>query len=222
MKCDFKPFGKATFKMIESYEQRIGFTLPKAYKTFLLQYNGGTINTSEYRAKACQDEERGYWSFWVEDLNCYLPMQVLRGLGVEHFDLQEVHKEYGGDLPPNAVIIGDDMMAGMIVLIGEAVYYYDHAQEFEDSDEDMNAYKIADDFDSFLDGLTEDIECPEEWKQMIVAADKASVKRFGDTIGADTIWHYSEKDEKMQAIKTLLFRRFTHMGALAVGENVSE
>ncbi|TCS96550.1 SMI1/KNR4 family protein [Hazenella coriacea] len=146
MNVDINGFGKATQDMIDRFEHHIGFSLPEDYKAFLRQYNGGLTSVR-------------YCNFFVNELNEEIPLNVLYGLGVdyEQADLQVWYDEYKDDLLPNSLIIGNDPGSGMIVLVndleGSGVYYWDHSWYFEQSDEEQNSYKIADSFQSFLDGL---------------------------------------------------------------------
>jgi hypothetical protein len=67
------------------------------------------------------------------------------------------HDEYADDLLPNTLIIGDDPGSGIIVLMNDiemkGVYYWDHSHYFEQSSAKRNIYKIADTFQTFIDGL---------------------------------------------------------------------
>ncbi|UZQ51671.1 SMI1/KNR4 family protein [Clostridium kluyveri] len=138
-------FGGASLEAIKNFEKSIGFSLPEDYKQFLIEYNG------EARVR--------YSTFKVEELNENIPLDVLYGLGVEkkQLDLQKVNDEYIDDMLPNCIIIGDDLGAGMIVLINdddyEGVYYWDHSFHFAQSSEEENIYKVADSFKAFIDGL---------------------------------------------------------------------
>jgi SMI1-KNR4 cell-wall len=142
---NIKGFGKATKEMIQSLEQEIRFSLPEDYKDFLRKYNGGTALVR-------------YSTFYVKELNECIPLDVMYGLGVEKsFDLLMWHNEYRDNPLPNSLIIGDDPGAGKIVLVAdpgnEGIYYWDHVFNFEQSDEDANTYKIADNFQDFIRGL---------------------------------------------------------------------
>ncbi|ANB59920.1 SMI1/KNR4 family protein [Anoxybacteroides amylolyticum] len=143
---DFIGYGKATVQMIDEFEQYIGFSLPEDYRHFLLQYNGG------------KPRER-YYSFFVEELNESIPLNVLYGLDtdIEQVNLKVWHDEYRDDLIENCIIIGSDPGSGMIVLVNDneerGVYYWDHSWHFDQSNEENNLYKISDSFQNFFDGL---------------------------------------------------------------------
>ncbi|MEC0207378.1 SMI1/KNR4 family protein [Paenibacillus ehimensis] len=142
---NIKGFGKATDEMISNFEKHIGFSLPEDYKQFLRDYNGGT---SVVR----------YSTFFVEELNENMPLDVMYGLGVEKpFDLVKWYDEYKDDLFSNSIVIGDDPGSGKIVLITDpefkGVYYWDHVFHFEQSSEDENTFEISESFKIFIEGL---------------------------------------------------------------------
>lgn len=63
--------------------------------------------------------------------------------------------EYKGEIPDNAVLIGDASEGGLFLLVkNEGVYYWDHAWVFEQSDEEENTYFIAPTFTGFMDAIT--------------------------------------------------------------------
>ncbi|WP_079526163.1 SMI1/KNR4 family protein [Halobacillus hunanensis] len=138
-------FGKANEDEVQNLEGYLGFSLPDDYRNFLKNYNGGT---SKVR----------YSKFRVKELNENIPLDVLYGINVDQtFNLAECYEEFGEDLLPKSLIIGDDPGSGLIVLIhdseNDGVYYWDHAFFFDQSDEDGNIYKIAGSFSSFINGL---------------------------------------------------------------------
>jgi hypothetical protein len=142
---NIKGFGQATDEMISNFEQYIGFLLPEDYKQFLRERNGGTAIIR-------------YSTFFVEELNENIPLDVMYGLGVERpFDIIKWYDEYMDDLLPNSLVIGDDPGSGKIVLVTDpeykGIYYWDHVFHFEQSSEDGNTYEIADSFQAFIDGL---------------------------------------------------------------------
>ena len=143
---NFIGYGKNTIEMVDEFEQYIGFSLPKDYRQFLLQYNGG------------KTQER-YYTFYIVELNENIPLNVLYGLNTEikQVNLKVWHDEYKEDLLENSIIIGSDPGAGMIVLINDdedgGIYYWDDSWHFEQSDEENNIYKIADSFQDFFDNL---------------------------------------------------------------------
>src|SRR4051812_11883104 len=121
-------FSSATEKEINNLEEFLGFSLPKDYKRFLREYNGGT---SKIR----------YSKFFVKELNQEIPLDVLYGIGVNKtFNLEKCHEEFEEDLLPESLIIGDDPGSGLIVLITDdknyGVYYWDHSFYFSQSTEE--------------------------------------------------------------------------------------
>lgn len=80
MECYFKAFGQASEEMIRDFEGFMGFELPDDYIEFLKKYNGGIINTAEYRDYIYEHSEGGHWCFWADGLDVYMPMNILYGL----------------------------------------------------------------------------------------------------------------------------------------------
>jgi len=65
--------------------------------------------------------------------------------------------DYKSDMPQGSLIVGDSHQHGLIILLcsGEetGVYYWDHAYEFLDSNDESNTYYIADTFADFVKNL---------------------------------------------------------------------
>ena len=78
--------------------------------------------------------------------------------GVDHeFDTANIlfwMDLFRDELVDDAIIIGDSIENGIIVLIcsgeNKGVYYWDHAYTFEQSNDECNTYWIADSFSDFL------------------------------------------------------------------------
>lgn len=144
-------YGKATQEAVNKFEQYVGFEIPADYKQFLLGFNGGT--TSVQNAK-----------FYVEALDTFVPLDVLYGLDIDNdqMDLQKIHEEHKEGLHTNCIIIGNDTYAGKILLIDneeeQGIYFWDQGWYADPSSQDENIYKVAESFQSFIEGL----KIPEE------------------------------------------------------------
>lgn len=86
-------------------------------------------------------------------------MDVLYGIetGSRTSDIQTWMSKFEEDLIDKAIIIGDDIMQGFIVMICEGefegIYYWDDSYQFEESTDEENTFWIADDFSSLINGL---------------------------------------------------------------------
>ena len=140
-------FGKCSLDKIIKFENKIGFYLPKDYKEFILNQNGGY-------------PEKKYATFKVEELNQEISIDTLYGFELEkQLNLEEYYNEYKEELLEDTIIIGDDMGGGMIVLVNQkcikGIYYWANSHYFELSNKESNSYKIADSFKEFIDNLKE-------------------------------------------------------------------
>ncbi|MGG4268084.1 SMI1/KNR4 family protein [Peribacillus simplex] len=144
-------YGKATQEAVNNFEKFVGFEIPADYKQFLLKNNGGTTSVQNSR-------------FYVNALDTLVCLNVLYGLDLQdkELDLQKCHEEYREDLHKNCIIIGNDTCAGKILLINneeeKGVYFWDQGWYSDPSGQDENIYKVAESFQSFIEGL----KIPEE------------------------------------------------------------
>lgn len=142
------PFEKATDAQLCNLENRFSIELPKDYKEFLLKIGGGVVQKSENNR------------INVPGLSTSIVVDVLYGIddNNKNSSIQYWMSEYGDELLPNTVIIGDDIQQGFIVLIcsgkNKGVYYWDDAYNFECSNEESNMYKIANTFRAFWELLS--------------------------------------------------------------------
>ncbi|MBP2621737.1 SMI1/KNR4 family protein [Streptococcus panodentis] len=140
-------FSKVTSEQISAIEKRLKLEFPNDYKQFLLTNNGL--------------RSRGDFFFHLVDIDFEVHIDILYGIdtGVKNCDLIDWTEKFRFDLPPQAIIIGDDIIMGFIVLIlseeDGGIYYYDHAYNLDTSNDDNNAYFIADNFTDFLAMLHE-------------------------------------------------------------------
>lgn len=142
---NIKGYGKVQNEDILKFEQEIGFELPKDYKSFLCECNGGT-------------PEVKYSTFKIEDIQEEVGLQVLYGLELDNdLDLRGWYDEYKDELFENSIIIGHGLGFGLIVLLNSpevsGIYFWDDTFEFDCSTDDENTYKICNTFKEFLDTL---------------------------------------------------------------------
>ncbi|WP_221632111.1 SMI1/KNR4 family protein [Listeria booriae] len=138
-------FGKAQIEDIKAIEKRYNVNLPSEYVSFLEASNGGIVDKSESN------------KVLIEDLNATINIDVLYGVntGESASNIETWMEKLKEDMMEGSIIIGDDLMQGMIVMICEGefegIYYWDDAFQFEESTDEENTYWIAKDFLSFLD-----------------------------------------------------------------------
>ncbi|KWW18875.1 MULTISPECIES: SMI1/KNR4 family protein [Peribacillus] len=144
-------YGKATQEAVDGFQEFVGFEIPADYKQFLLKYNGGISEVQNSK-------------FYVDTLDTLVCLNVLYGLDLEDkgLDLRKWHEENKDDLHKNCIIIGNDTCAGKILLINneeeKGIYFWDQGWYSDPSSQDENIYKIAESFQSFIEGL----KIPEE------------------------------------------------------------
>lgn len=136
-------FGNNSMSRLNQLEADYGISLPKEYRDFLVKTNGG-IAPRDGRATitvAQADEE--------------IDIEVFFGLDVEEcFSIDYWMQQYGEELPQGSLIIGNDTIKGFIILMetenGYQVVYWDDEHNLKASDDDSNAYLLADSFEEFL------------------------------------------------------------------------
>ncbi|MCW1927802.1 SMI1/KNR4 family protein [Bhargavaea beijingensis] len=140
-------FGSATLQEITKIEKQYKVKLPNDYVKFLKEFNGGVIEKNDQN------------KVFIKDISAYIHVDVLYGLqtGSRTSDIETWMNKFEDDLLEHAMIIGDDLMQGFIVLICEGefegVYYWDDSYQFDESTDEENTYWIADSFSSFVKQL---------------------------------------------------------------------
>lgn len=134
--------GKSTDEIVRSFEDRNRMRLPGDYRKFLLDYNGGLVESG-----CCN----------VQGVGQDVLVQVLLGVGLARdFDLQGWLSEYREEMPPSALVIAVGA-TGLFILVTEGVHagvhFWDHAHAFDASLEGGNTYPVAATFAEFVDGL---------------------------------------------------------------------
>lgn len=140
---NIKSHGKVNLEQIVKLEETIGFTLPKDYKEFLLETNGGS--NKDYDTN----------KFWVKELDDYIVIDVLFGVDLdENIDIKANLDMFSYDMLPETILIGDSIQHGFIVMIcngpDKGIYYWDHSYVYEVSNDEGNMYWVAESFDDFL------------------------------------------------------------------------
>ncbi|NQX64612.1 SMI1/KNR4 family protein [Paenibacillus alba] len=139
---NIRGFGQATDEMLDCLEERLDTTLPKDYKQFLRKYNGGTVVVH-------------YLTFLVEGINEVIPLEVLFGIDVENKYSLNYWNRSNDEFPPNYLAIGEVGNGGKLLLgngNNKGIFYWNNM--FRESPlVEEGVYKVADNFDAFLDGL---------------------------------------------------------------------
>ena len=142
-----KKFGITTINDIRLLEQRYNVILPNDYIEFLLHCNGGDV---EFEDK---------FGVYVKYLKDNIHVDVLLGIntGNKDLDIDTWTDDYQCDMNEGMLIIGHSYEHGFIILNcsnnNQCVSYWDHAHEFECSDDESNNYFIADTFTEFVKSI---------------------------------------------------------------------
>ncbi len=131
-------------EQINNIESKLKINLPEDYKNFLKQIGGGIVEKDESNR------------IIIDSIGENIVLDVLYGddANNEKGSIMFWMKQFEGELLADAIIIGDDLLQGFLVMIcdGEdkGVYYWDDSYNFESSNDENNMYWIADSFDNFL------------------------------------------------------------------------
>lgn len=134
--------------VINVLEKYLNYKLPKSYKLFLINTNGGKSEKSYFLMKAN---------------NSLGSVRNFLGLHIEYYlSLLEHKKIYEGRIPNNTVAICNNSSGNLILLSVKGpdygkVYFWDHERETEPADY-SNLTLIADSFEEFIQNL----KSPEE------------------------------------------------------------
>ncbi len=145
-------YNNSSLKEISELEKKINIQFPKDYKEFLINFNGG-------------DVEDGY--FYVRDLNQFMLMGNFFGINIsEGFaDINKINSEYGEDIPKKSILIGTDAGNSFILLVcdgeNDGVWFYDDADFYPQSSDELNTYFICETFTEFMEMLETSVP-PEE------------------------------------------------------------
>ena len=154
MKCKITDSSEPlTVPKIAKAERGLGRSIPLDYRKFLLQYNGGRPDPSDF---AMAGVRKGSTQIGA----------VKRFLGIDTpedtLNLDYVLEMFGDRMPSRFFPIARDPGGNLIGIstkgadVGK-VYFWDHERESDDGEtpNDKNLYLVADSFDKFLDKLGE-------------------------------------------------------------------
>lgn len=128
---------------INEIEKKLKVKFPKDYREFLLKYNGGIVEKNNKNA------------INVKNIEENIVIDVLFGIvEKEESDIYYWNQQMKEDMMEGAVLIGDDIIQGFIVMFchddNKGIYYWDDAYNFQNSDDENNMYWIANSFNEFI------------------------------------------------------------------------
>lgn len=132
---------------VEAFEAKLGRRLPDSYRAFLLSYNGGRPKPSVFRFVLKNGKQSDSSVHWFLSLH--------EG---EHSNLERELRSLKGRIPPDTLPIAIDPF-GNVVLLGISgetrgkIYFWDHEEEPASQPNWSNVDLIADNLDSFMQGL---------------------------------------------------------------------
>jgi hypothetical protein len=143
--------GQLTDREIDYAEKRLGRFIPPAYRKFLLKYNGGHPDLSDFRMAGVKNSTMQFGTVkWFLGIN--IPEETV--------NLDYVLETFQDRMPASMFPIARDPGGNLICIAVEGadagkVFFWDHEYEAEDGEPptDRNIYIIADSFDQFLDML---------------------------------------------------------------------
>ena len=130
---------------IKRFEEKYNVILPKEYKVFLLEYNGGDADPNV---------------FSISDEHGESALNILYGLDAvsEYDDLSNVFDSLEGELPRELLSIGDDS-GGNQICIGVSGKYvnkiYIWMHDVEEDEHMANVFLLSGNFNEFLASLYE-------------------------------------------------------------------
>lgn len=131
-------------RQIDNIERQLKVRLPEEYKSFLRTIGGGVVEKDKFN------------QIILTEINEKIVLDVLYGddKRYENGNIMFWMSKFNGELLEDAIIIGDDILHGFIVMIcdgeSQGVYYWDDSYHFEYSDDENNMYWIADTFGDFM------------------------------------------------------------------------
>lgn len=137
-----------SLKQIEIFENENNIKLTEKYVNFLLKSNGGKVKPNV---------------FMISNEQGPSVLNVFYGIGDMYDNLTDFIEIMDERLPKGFIPIGDDP-SGNVICLGtkepyyDKIYFWDHEQEPEDSDDMRNIYFLANSIDEFLDNLYDDTE----------------------------------------------------------------
>lgn len=142
-------FNAATEEALLRCEQRVGRSIPSAYRSFLLVNNGGRCTPSCF-------EYVGRDGTGDSSVNDFL------GVDSGHESIDKYLETYRGRIPSDVFPIADDPGGNLVLLGAEGanagkVFFWHHELEADDGEPPTydNVFLIADTFEAFLASLHE-------------------------------------------------------------------
>lgn len=137
-----------TLEQIEQFELGHNVRFTKQYKKFLLEFNGGFAVPNIFKISNEQGES---------------VLNVFYGIGDMYDNLEDFLDIYDDRLPKGFIPIADDSNGNLICLgtneyYYETIYFWDHEEEPEDSENMSNMYFLANNIYEFLDKLYGDTD----------------------------------------------------------------
>lgn len=144
---------KLTLEDLRQFEDRIGFSLPDSYRSFLLKFNGGRPNPYHFLVKDCYDPHS-----LINEFNGIM----LDSENVLDNDLEEYIEIFEFRIPRGFMAIASDPGGNTVLLSLDGstkgnIYFWEHNYEPEDCTDNVedypNIYFLANDFEEFLNQL---------------------------------------------------------------------
>ncbi len=149
---------KLNQEVLTEIEKKINHKLPKEYKEFMLQYNGGAAFPNAFKIQwsgqeGAEEDDEGQlaYIFSIHD--------------GPNSNFLKNYITYNGRIPRDTIAIASDPCGNAILLgTGESnegkVYFWDHNYEIDEEEEEEPDYRnvglIANSFNEFIDSLYDD------------------------------------------------------------------
>lgn len=144
-----KPFFPLSEDIVEAVAQGLVIKLPKSYKKFLVEVNGGIPKNSGFRFK--------------DDSNGSLLSGFYGIVPDRYYNLLFYCGVYSSRVPSNTLPIAGDQLGNIILLSVKGqdygkVYFWDHEREADEGEtpDYSNLSLVADSFEEFLEKLEPD------------------------------------------------------------------
>jgi hypothetical protein len=142
-----------TEEEIDRTEKRIGRRIPPAYRKFLLEYNGGSPDPSDFTMATSPHGKTELGT-----------IKSFLGIGTDKatLNLDYILETFEGRLPADLFPIARDPGGNLIALGTEGsktdkVYFWDHEREADEGNPptNRNLYLVSESFDQFIGSLHE-------------------------------------------------------------------
>lgn len=137
-------FGYTNIEEVKKLEEMFDVELPADYVEFICKHNGGVV---------AKDDKN---NINANNLPATFTIDVLFGIntGNKNADISQWMNQYKDEILDNSLIIGDSIEHGFVVLVCKGkdmgVYYWDDTYHFDYSNDNSNAYFIANTFNDFI------------------------------------------------------------------------